>query len=143
LIEQISGVAVPEGKETCNNNKELWCQQGLISPNSSKGLLAEVSTRGDPPPRKANGPLPGADANSKCSEAVDNKRFPRRQHLIAHLYAAGPRPVLEAMLELEAGKDLDDVLAAYGRIPVATYHALGANRLPIHQPFGVISGGCQ
>ena len=126
-------MAVPEGVPTRNKYRGLECQPEPIGSKVSNGSPEEVSTRGDPPPRKANGPLPGADANSKCSEAVDNKRSPKRQALIAHLYAAGPRPVLEAMLELEAGKDLDQVLADFARIPASTYHAIGASELPIDQ----------
>jgi hypothetical protein len=38
-------------------------------------------------------------------------RSARRQRLVAHLHASGPRPVLEALLELEAGRALLDLLA--------------------------------
>jgi hypothetical protein len=57
-------------------------------------------------------------------------RTARRQRLVAHLYAAGPRPVLEAMIEVATGEPLDDVLERYARIPVAAYHEIGANALP-------------
>jgi hypothetical protein len=59
------------------------------------------------------------------------RRNARRQRLAAHLHAAGPRPVLEALLEVESGHPLDDVLERYARIPVSTYRALGADRLTI------------
>ena len=54
----------------------------------------------------------------------------RRQRLVSHLHAAGPRPVLEALLEVAAGADLDRTLERFARVPVATYHALGADQLP-------------
>ena len=60
-----------------------------------------------------------------------NKRNAKRQHQVAHIYAAGPRAVLEALLDVAAGKPLDDVLKAFGRIPVSIYHALGADELEI------------
>ena len=44
-------------------------------------------------------------------------RSPRRQHLARHLHACGPRPVLEALLEIEAGRPLDAVLADFARLP--------------------------
>ena len=60
-----------------------------------------------------------------------NKRNAKRQHQVAHIYAAGPRLVLEALLDVAAGKSLDDVLADFARLPVSVYHALGADELPI------------
>jgi hypothetical protein len=39
--------------------------------------------------------------------------------------------VLEAMLELEKGKNLDLVLEDFARVSAETYHRLGADRLPI------------
>ena len=54
----------------------------------------------------------------------------RRQRLVRHLHAAGPRPVFEAMLELGQGADLDDVLERFARVPVDTYIALGADKFP-------------
>jgi hypothetical protein len=67
-------------------------------------------------------------------------RSARRQHLVRHLHAAGPRPVLEALIEVAAGNDLDAVLQRYARIPVRIYHAQGADRLLIHI-VTVIGGG--
>jgi hypothetical protein len=58
-------------------------------------------------------------------------RHPRRQHLVQHLHAAGPRPVFEAMLEPDAGRDLDSVLERYAAIPIGIYHTVGADALPI------------
>jgi hypothetical protein len=64
-------------------------------------------------------------------EKRDGARNSRRQHLVQHLHAAGPRPIFEAMLELADGRDLDCVLERYAEIPIGIYHALGADRLPI------------
>ena len=54
-------------------------------------------------------------------------RSARRKRLCAHLHSAGPRPVLEALLSVEAGHDLDEVLEDFGRIPAATYFLVGAS----------------
>lgn len=69
-------------------------------------------------------------------------RTPRRQHLARHLHAAGPRPVLEALLELEAGRPLDDVLERFGRISIDVYHELGANKLSTG-PYAIVDGGAR
>jgi len=67
-------------------------------------------------------------------------RSPRRQRLAALLHAAGPRPVLEALIEVADGAALDWVLERFARIPPATYHALGADRLAIDD-VSIVSGG--
>ena len=67
-------------------------------------------------------------------------RNSRWQHLVRHLHQCGPRPVFEAMLELEAGHDLDRVLERYARIPVGIYAAVGADVLPI-DILAVLDGG--
>jgi len=59
------------------------------------------------------------------------KRSARRQHLSRHLHAAGPRSILEALLAVEDGEPLDEVLEDFARIPTATYHAVGANDFPL------------
>jgi hypothetical protein len=63
------------------------------------------------------------------------KRNTRRQRQIAHLHAAGPRPVMEALLAVEAGQDLDDVLADFARVAISTYQMVGADELPIDRRF--------
>ena len=68
-------------------------------------------------------------------------RNARRRCLVRHLHEAGPRPVLEALIAVEKGQSLDDVLDDFGRIPVSTYHAFGASELPITQPLVVVKGG--
>ncbi len=53
-------------------------------------------------------------------------RSTRRMRLCKHLHAAGPRPVLEALIAVDSGQPLDDVLEEFGRIPVDIYHAVDA-----------------
>jgi hypothetical protein len=60
-----------------------------------------------------------------------SKRNVKRQRQIKHLVAAGERPVMEALIAVEAGDDIDTVLAAFARIPIHIYRALGADELPI------------
>jgi hypothetical protein len=55
-------------------------------------------------------------------------RSPRRQKLSEHLHAAGPRPVLEALLAVEAGQPLDLVLEEFGRVAADTYRRVGASQ---------------
>jgi hypothetical protein len=57
----------------------------------------------------------------------------QRQRQVAHLYAAGPRPVLEALLAVAAGECLDEVLAGFASVSVCTYRMLGADELPIER----------
>src|SRR5262249_30302830 len=70
----------------------------------------------------------------------NSERNPRRQRLARQLHDAGPRPVLEALIEVAAGVELDLVLNRYARIPVEIYHALGANRLAVDE-VELIDGG--
>ncbi len=51
----------------------------------------------------------------------------RRQRAARHLHDLGPRPILEALLEVESGNGLDDVLARYSRLPVDVVRVLGGN----------------
>ncbi len=60
---------------------------------------------------------------------------PRRQRAAEHLHNLGPRPVLEALAEVEAGAGLDRVLADFARLDPETVRQLGGDRfppLPIH-----------
>jgi hypothetical protein len=82
-----------------------------------------------------------AEAINRIYSTAYSNRSAKRQRLIAHLHEAGPRPVFEAMLAMEAGESLDDVLQDFARIPVETYQAVGASELPIQRPFEVIEGG--
>lgn len=65
---------------------------------------------------------------------IDTRRTLLRQYRVLHLCSLGPRPVLEALLAVEAGSDLDDVLKSYDRADSAVYRAVGADRLPIGAP---------
>jgi hypothetical protein len=53
-------------------------------------------------------------------------RSARRMRLCAHLHSAGPRPVLEALIAVDRGQPLDDVLEDFARIPADIYHAVFA-----------------
>jgi hypothetical protein len=69
--------------------------------------------------------LGGSDRNHRSPP--DSKRNRRRQYLSAQIHAAGPRPVLEALIAVHEGANLDDVLADFARIPPEVYHAMGAS----------------
>ena len=61
---------------------------------------------------------------------------PRRQRAAEHLHNLGPRPVLEALAEVEAGADLDRVLADFERIDVEVVAELGGDKFwsaPLHE----------
>lgn len=91
-------------------------------PRSTRGQAAE----GD----QLDGPI------TRQTTAGDH----HRQRLARHLHGLGPRAVLEAMLELERGADLDDVLADYGRLDAQLVRALGADRMP-PMPLLLVAGG--
>lgn len=63
-----------------------------------------------------------------------NTRTLVRQYRAMHLHNLGARPVLEALLEVAAGRDLDDVLRRYSRLDPQTCRRLGADTLPIGVP---------
>jgi hypothetical protein len=69
--------------------------------------------------------LGGGDRNHRSP--LDSKRTRRRQYLSAQIHAAGPRPVLEAMIAVHEGAHIDDVLVDFARIPAEAYHAMGAS----------------
>ena len=54
----------------------------------------------------------------------------RRQRAAEHLHGLGPRPVLEALVEVEAGADLDSVLADFARLDPEVVTALGGDKFP-------------
>jgi hypothetical protein len=68
------------------------------------------------------------DFNSRWRDLT---RTPRRQHLTKHLIECGPRPVLEALLAVDAGQDIDTVLEDFARLQPAIYNAVEADVLPI------------
>ncbi len=54
----------------------------------------------------------------------------KRQRQAAHLLSLGPRPVLEALIEVAAGAELDTVLADYARLDREVVIALGGDKFP-------------
>jgi hypothetical protein len=50
-------------------------------------------------------------------------RCPRRQRQVLHLHKSGPRCVMEALVAVEQGQQLDAVLADFERLPVELFHA--------------------
>ncbi len=54
----------------------------------------------------------------------------RRQRRAEHLHGLGPRPVLEALVEVEAGADLDSVLADFAQLDRETVRQLGGDQFP-------------
>ena len=54
----------------------------------------------------------------------------KRQRQVTRLHSLGPRPVLEALIEVAAGAELDTVLADYARLNLAVVTALGGDKFP-------------
>jgi hypothetical protein len=69
-------------------------------------------------------------------------RNARRQRLALHLHNCGPRPTLEALLDVAGGRDLDETLEDFARLSATTYEAVGASDLPLNS-LRVIKGGRQ
>ena len=69
--------------------------------------------------------LSGGDV--KDNTPPDSNRSVRRQYLSKRLHAAGPRPVLEALLAVDRGQPLDDVLEDFARVPSNFYRIVGAS----------------
>ncbi len=67
-------------------------------------------------------------------------RSARRQRLVQHLHRCGPRPVLEALIAVECGQDLDVVLEDFARLQPEIFEAVGADVLPIDD-MAVVDGG--
>jgi len=82
------------------------------------------------------------DRNFALAKQAD-RRSPRRRRLVRHVHRSGARPVLEALLAVADGGDLDDVLAEFGRIPAEVYRLLGANGLDDELQLVVVDGGRQ
>jgi hypothetical protein len=57
------------------------------------------------------------------------RRTARRQWLVRHLHRCGERPVFEALLAVEAGQSLDEVLEDFARLSPDVYKAVGADIL--------------
>ena len=54
----------------------------------------------------------------------------KRQRQVVRLHSLGPRPVLEALIEVAAGVELDIVLADYARLDPEVVTALGGDKFP-------------
>ena len=54
----------------------------------------------------------------------------RRQKLFERIYALGPRPCFELLMEVHDGAGLDDRLARYAAADPSVIRALGADRFP-------------
>jgi ABC-type hemin transport system substrate-binding protein len=67
-------------------------------------------------------------------------RTSRRQYLVRHLVACGPRPVLEALIAVAGGADLDATLEDYARLSPEIFAAVDADVLPIDD-LAVVDGG--
>jgi hypothetical protein len=98
-----------------------------------------ITDAASPAPAQAKDRLQD-DRLGRAIDLHNSQRNSRRQHLVRHLHRAGARPVLEALLEVSTGSDLDQVLERYGKIPVEVYCATGASMLPI-DAVSVIDGG--
>ena len=73
----------------------------------------------------------------RLSRPFAEARNARRQRQTAHLHAAGPRPVLEALIAVEKGEPLDTVLEDFARVPIEVYRSIGASEF---QPLTIIDG---
>ena len=69
--------------------------------------------------------IPPLGVGSVTAEIVAS---PRRQRAAEHLHNLGPRPVLEALAEVEAGAELDHVLADFERIDAEMVAGLGGDK---------------
>jgi hypothetical protein len=69
--------------------------------------------------------VPPRAIGSKFAEIVAS---PRRQRAAEYLHDLGPRPVLEALVEVEAGADLDRVLADFAQIDIETVRQLDGDK---------------
>jgi hypothetical protein len=83
-----------------------------------------------PPARLAHMPRAFGDFNRRWAEVT---RTPRRQRLIKHLVECGERPVMECLLAIADGADLDETLEDFARLKPETVAAIGADVLPIDE----------
>lgn len=71
---------------------------------------------------------------------LQDARSAKRRRLAAHLYRCGRRPVLEALIAVDRGQPLDEVLTDFARIPAEVYKAVGADILDTGSSLFVIDG---
>ena len=67
------------------------------------------------------------DSGQKARNNEPAARAARRQRLCKYLHAAGPRPIMEALIAVENGQPLDDVLEDFARVPSSFYRILAAS----------------
>jgi hypothetical protein len=78
----------------------------------------------------------------KRPRRVRLERTVRRQRLVRHLLACGPWPILEVLLAVANGDDLDETIEAIAKLQPESYRALHASELPLPvQQLTVIRGG--
>ena len=77
--------------------------------------------------------LAGAiDRHQLCPHQIASA-LPEGNTLPSSLHAAGPRPVLEALIAVADGADLDWTLENSARLPSSYYHIMGASHF--QKPF--------
>jgi hypothetical protein len=67
---------------------------------------------------------------------------PQRCRLVQHLRTLGDRAIVEALLEVERGGSVDDVLSEFGRLHIDALCAAGGHRFP-PAPLTLIEGGAR
>ena len=103
---------------------------------NSRGFLERVDTADEPPVNFEPAPGPiisrhwfGVEPLCPIARiAAEIVASPRRQRAAEHLHNLGPRPVLEALAEIETGADLDRVLADFERIDAKVVAELGGDK---------------
>ena len=117
----------------------------LIAPASAAGLrnrapaVVEAQVLG--PQRDRQGPPPRRGVQSLAHHANGNLRL---QRAVERLYRLGPRPVMELLVEVAGGADLDTALATYARLDPEVVRSLDGDRFPaapIHKVPDSLIGG--
>ncbi len=85
--------------------------------------------------RCSNGLAPAGTIETPCTRSAGAQASVPvtavwRQRAAARLHDLGPRPVLEALIAVAAGGDLDDVLADFARLDPDIVHALRGDAFP-------------
>lgn len=65
------------------------------------------------------------------------KYSPRREHLARHLHSLGPQPMFLALLQVDAGHNLDEVLEEFRRVDPGLCRAMSADRFPPRPVYAV------
>ncbi len=112
-----------------------------VKPHKSHGAPDSASAKFDPAAhpiiaRHFFGVEPFRQIGDVAAKVVADLK---RQRQVARLHSLGPRPVLEALVEVEAGADLDSVLADFARLDPETVRQLGGDQFPPARIHGVDS----